>query len=141
MARCWFFLSLIILVGADKPHSEQNMVKVSGTVLGCSGKHKIHIAICDDTIFKGGNPIKKVIKKGAEANNGKMTYSFEVPKGMYTISVFEDENDNGELDMGLFGPKEPSGFFRKFTAWRAPKFEDVRFQLKQDLKGADVDID
>jgi uncharacterized protein (DUF2141 family) len=54
------------------------------------------------------------------------------------LSAFEDVNGNGILDMGTFGPKEPSGFSKAFNAWRAPKFEDVAFTLDRDTANADI---
>jgi uncharacterized protein (DUF2141 family) len=71
---------------------------------------------------------------------GSVAYSFELKPGTYTVSAYEDENENGKIDMGAFGPKEPSGFYRKFTAWRAPKFEDVKFELRSSMNTAHIKI-
>ncbi len=54
------------------------------------------------------------------------------------MSAFEDKNGNGVLDMGVFGPKEPSGFWRPFTAWRKPCFADVASQIDRSLADAQV---
>ena len=67
-------------------------------------------------------------------------FRFDVPPGAWALSAFEDKNDNGVLDMGLFGPKEPSGFWRPFTAWRRPKFDDVAATVTHDSAGADITL-
>ena len=72
----------------------------------------------------GGPTTRRIIKR-SEVRKGKVTYEFHAKPGFYTVAAFEDENDNSKLDLGLFGPKEPAGFFRKFTAWREPTFKDM----------------
>lgn len=134
-------LSRFVLAAPDVA-SQQQLLTVSGKITGCSGEHSIFITLFGDQIFKGGEPVLALLRKGSEVTNGAVTYSFKVKPGVYTVSVFEDENDNQKLDMGmLFGPTEPSGFYRRFTAWRAPKFEDVKFELKADISNADIAID
>jgi hypothetical protein len=49
-------------------------------------------------------------------------------------------NDNGILDMGAFGPKEPSGFWHPFHKWRKPRFEDVAAQIDQNTADADIKL-
>ena len=56
------------------------------------------------------------------------------------MSAFEDLNDNGILDMGFFGPKEPSGFWRPFHAKRKPRFDDVASQIDHAISNADVKL-
>ena len=39
-----------------------------------------------------------------------LTYSLDLPEGEYVVSVFQDSNNDGELNTGTFGmPKEPVG--------------------------------
>src|SRR5205807_5889173 len=56
------------------------------------------------------------------------------PGGRWALSAFEDRNGNGVLDTGLFGPKEPSGFWHPFTGHHKPRFEEVAFVIDQDRK-------
>jgi uncharacterized protein (DUF2141 family) len=56
------------------------------------------------------------------------------------VSAYEDKNGNGVLDMGLFGPKEPSGFWRPFHAWRKPRFDDVAVDVGRDIADANVTL-
>lgn len=65
-------------------------------------------------------------------DNKKAIYTFKnVPDGVYGVSVFHDENDNGKLDVGYFGiPKEPYACSRDAKAtFSAPKWEDAKFLM------------
>jgi len=55
----------------------------------------------------------------------------EVPAGPFAVSVFHDENDNGELDSAAFGiPSEPYGFSADARdLFGPPSFEEARIEL------------
>lgn len=116
----------------------QGGLTVSGSISGCSGRHPVHIMLWDEGIFKGQKPLQKVIRPAKDVKAGKVAFRFKAKPGRYTISSFEDEDANGSLKMGLFGPREPAGFYREFKAWRKPKFEDVGFQLSVDIRNANI---
>src|SRR5580704_3418910 len=86
--------------------------KLSGRVLGSSGKSAVYVALWQaDGFLK--RPVQQVrIEPGAA-----LVFQFEVPAGRWAVSAFEDRNSNGVLDMGWLGPKEPSGFWHPFTGW------------------------
>jgi uncharacterized protein (DUF2141 family) len=45
-----------------------------------------------------------------QPTNTTLIYNLELPTGEYVVSVFQDTNNNGELDTNFFGiPKEPVG--------------------------------
>lgn len=45
-----------------------------------------------------------------QPDNTVLTYSLDLPEGEYALSVFQDKNNNGKLDTGIFGiPSEPVG--------------------------------
>lgn len=52
----------------------------------------------------------------------------DVPYGDYAVKLFQDENDNQKLDIGLMGPKERYGFSNNVMgtfgppAWEKAKF-------------------
>ena len=52
-----------------------------------------------------------------------------VPPGDYAAQVFHDENNNDEVDRGIFGiPKEGVGFSRdSFTGLSSPKWRNATF--------------
>jgi len=60
----------------------------------------------------------------------------DLPSGKYVIALFQDVNDNGKLDTNFLGiPKEPYAFSRSpKSKWRAPRYEEVVFELTQSEK-------
>jgi uncharacterized protein (DUF2141 family) len=106
---------------------------VSGRVTGGSGKHAIFVALWQEDGF-----LKAPVQRARFEAGGATDFHFDVPPGRWALSAFEDVNGNGVLDMGMFGPKEPSGFSKPFTAWRSPKFDDVAFALDRDMANADI---
>ena len=76
-----------------------------------------------NTIREGTSPI----------SDGRSVLSFDdLPYGEYAISVYQDRNDNGKLDTGLFGiPKEPFGFSNDpKMGFGPPKYKDSAFTLQ-----------
>lgn len=80
------------------------------------------------------NSKEKTIKQSAESiENKQVTIEIkDLAAGRYTVKVFQDENNNGKLDTGMFGiPKEPWGLSNNVKAtFGPPKFEDMLFDLK-----------
>jgi uncharacterized protein (DUF2141 family) len=121
---------LILALFAGAPGTFQ----VSGKVTGGSGKHPVLVALWREDGFLKGTPVQRARFEAGTTPE----FHFDVAPGRWALSAFEDVNGNGTLDMGMFGPKEPSGFSKAFNAWRAPKFEDVAFTLDRDTANADI---
>lgn len=110
-------------------------INLSGKVIGGSGKHAIYVALWDAQNFLK-QPVQRVrIEPGAIPS-----FQFQIPAGRWALSAFEDQNDNGVLDMGVFGPKEPSGFWHPFHAWRKPRFDDVAVQVDRDTTSVTIEL-
>lgn len=64
--------------------------------------------------------------------DGSCTAEFNnVPDGIYAISVFHDEDNDGELDTLLGIPKEDTGASNNAPAnFGPPKWEDAKFEVK-----------
>jgi len=108
-------------------------VVLSGKVLGASGKGTVHVALWQAEGFLK-HPTAEV-----HFDPGKTTiFHFDVVPGRYALSAFEDLNRNGILDMGMFGPKEPTGFWRPFQGWHKPRFDEVATQFDGDARGLDI---
>ena len=129
-----FRIALIATLWAAPLHAaDQGTVKLSGKVTGASGKHAIYIALWGEASFLR-HPVQQIrIEPGASPQ-----FTFSVPSGRWALSAYEDMNDNKKLDIGMFGPKEPSGFYRAFHAWRKPRFNDVASDIKTDNANADI---
>jgi uncharacterized protein (DUF2141 family) len=63
-----------------------------------------------------------------QAAAGQVQYVFhDLPPGKYALTVFHDENQNGQLDKNFLGvPKEGYGFSRSTSA-RPPTFDQAAF--------------
>ncbi len=95
----------------------------------------MYVALWDASTF-----LEKPVQQLKFAAGQKPAFEFHVAPGWWAVSAFEDTNENGTLDMGMFGPKEPSGFWRAFHQWRKPRFADVQSSIDRDTPGADIDL-
>jgi uncharacterized protein (DUF2141 family) len=133
----WLSVAVIVVCAAKSAAPAQisasTLVTLSGRVIGGSGKHVIFVALWDADGFLR-HPVQQIrIEPQAEPR-----FQFQIPVGHWALSAFEDENNNGILDMGVFGPKEPTGFWRPFHGWRKPHFEEVAVQIDQSTTGAEI---
>lgn len=61
-----------------------------------------------------------------------LVYSFKgLKQGIYAVSIFQDENENGKLDANFFGiPTEPYGFSNNAKGmFGPPSFKDCQFEI------------
>ncbi|MEM8525544.1 MAG: DUF2141 domain-containing protein [Bacteroidota bacterium] len=123
---CWLFPT------SSTPTSNHSL-KVKVTNLQ-SKKGTIRVGLCNDRT--------QWLSKSFAAQNFKVegqnncTLVFEnIPSGTYAISIYHDENDNSELDLGLLKlPKEPYGFSNNpSTMFGPPSFEEASFQVDNNL--------
>jgi len=78
------------------------------------------------THFKGGK---------SEIKNKKCQITFkDIPQGIYAISVFHDENNNGKMDTNFMGiPKEDYGCSNNAKGFMGPpEWKDAKFELKNN---------
>jgi len=95
----------------------------------------------EGTLFIGiYNSSKTFLKKSLygykqKINDLEIDISFtDIPKGVYAISIYQDENNNGKLDTGLFGiPLELYGFSGDVKGFLGPpSFKECVFQFMKD---------
>jgi uncharacterized protein (DUF2141 family) len=73
-------------------------------------------------------PAQAVASTNAPIKGGVATCVFSGARaGAYAISAFHDENDNGKLDLGLFGPTEGWAASNDARGAFGPTFADARF--------------
>ena len=79
-----------------------------------------------DKSFKG-------ISTKIENNSCEVIFE-NIQEGVYAISMFHDENDNGKMDTNFLGiPKEDYGCSNNATGFMGPpKWEDAKFELKKE---------
>ncbi len=69
-----------------------------------------------------------------EVKYSNVSYQFkDLDPGIYAIRCFQDMNGNQKLDKGLFGPKEPWALTWNKEKRFPPRFEDISFDLREDL--------
>ncbi|MFB9058268.1 DUF2141 domain-containing protein [Mariniflexile ostreae] len=58
----------------------------------------------------------------------------DLPKGVYAISMYHDENSDGICNRNFIGiPKEPYGFSNNIKPkFSAPSYEDCKFSFQKD---------
>jgi uncharacterized protein (DUF2141 family) len=128
-------LAAIALLASGARADPPATVAISGRVLGASGRHAVTVALWTADNFLG-TPTKELkLPPGAD-----LRFRFDVVPGRWAVSAYEDRNDNGILDVGAFGPKEPNGFWRPFHAWRKPRFDDVDLRVDGNLADTTVQL-
>lgn len=115
--------------------AEPAKVRLSGRVLAASGKHAVYVAL-----WRSDHFLERPVRQVRIAPGSATWFQFEVDPGRWALSAFEDRNDDGTLDMGMFGPKEPTGFWRPFSAWHKPKFEEVAVLVARDTADANITL-
>ena len=110
-------------------------VTISGQITGGSGNHPIYVALWDASGF-----LTKPSQQIRLEPHASTQFQFRVSTGFWAVSAYEDENDNGKLDMGFLGPKEPSGFWRAFHGWHKPRFSEVSSTVSADVSNADIKL-
>jgi uncharacterized protein (DUF2141 family) len=130
-AAAWMLAPIIDGTVAAAPET----FRLSGRILGSSGKSVISVAL-----WQADNFLKRPVQQVRIEPEAEPIFHFDVPPGRWAVSAFEDRNGNGILDMGLFGPKEPSGFWRPFTGWRKPRFDEVASLIERDTANADIRV-
>jgi uncharacterized protein (DUF2141 family) len=64
-----------------------------------------------------------------------MKLNVELPEGTYAVAVYQDLNQNAQLDSNVFGiPTEPYGFSNNVRPkLRAPSFDETRFAFFDNM--------
>jgi uncharacterized protein (DUF2141 family) len=77
-----------------------------------------------------------VTAKKLPLNGPELVVDFgDLPAGTYAIKLYQDENENGEIDKSFMGiPTEGYGFSNNGGAFGPSSFEDASFTLDKDLQ-------
>lgn len=123
-------LVLVILVGGFARAQNVSLeVKMDGFK---SDVGKVKVALYDSEEHFLKAPYKALV---ADIRSNSATATFkDVPKGIYAVSVYHDENGNGQLDRNGFGmPTEGYGTSNDAKGFMGPpKYEDAKFIVKSN---------
>jgi uncharacterized protein (DUF2141 family) len=129
---------LIAKVSGKQNKKDEKTYSITITVTHIrSKKGVIRLKFYDDaTRFPHDTGFLRIIVPKDEIVNGTftVTYTGFTSKNM-AVALSDDENNNVELDMGWFFPKEGHAFSDYYhTAFRRPVYEDFDFFLEGDKK-------
>lgn len=108
--------------------AQSQLEVVVKSVKNDSGNIRVGIFSDKDTFLK-----KAVYGKVVKSKSGQTTVVFDdLPPGKYAVSAIHDENENNELDTGLFGiPKEGFGFGNDaMGSFGPPSFEKATITVE-----------
>lgn len=123
-------LSVFSMLGLHAQESINDIVVNVSNV--SSNEGTIAIALYDSA----SNFLKKPLQgQRVAVKDNSCTVTFkDVPEGVYAISLYHDENDNGKMDTNFMHiPKEDYGCSNNAKGFMGPpKWEDAKFELKNE---------
>jgi uncharacterized protein (DUF2141 family) len=130
--RMKYLFLLIITFSIECVYAQHSLeVNISGYE---STQGKLQIALYGDKDdFLNFESSFRNITTTLSIDNTKVVFN-NVPNGIYSIAIFHDLNDNGDLDTNWIGiPKEPIGVSGTGKSrFGPPKFKDCQFELNKD---------
>lgn len=96
------------------------------------GQIEIGVFNTATNFLKKGSAIKNYIVN-VEGHTATFVID-DLPKGEYALSMFHDENSDGECNLNILGiPKEPYGFSNNIKPkFSAPSYKDCMILLDED---------
>jgi uncharacterized protein (DUF2141 family) len=110
--------------------------KITVTITGLrSEKGKLYLSLYNSPEGYPKKASAAVRLSSGPISNGRSTIILDdIPKGIYAIACYHDENNNGKLDTNFFGiPVEGTGASNNArSSWGPPKFRDAKFAVNSD---------
>jgi uncharacterized protein (DUF2141 family) len=120
---------LIVIPGWLSAQDIKGKVIVEVTNLETS-EGQILLSVYDSDVGFPGDEDEAVMKMIIEIGEKECQAEFELPPGIYAISLAHDINNNMEVDTNFLGiPKEPLGM-SNYPDMARPKFDKAKFELK-----------
>lgn len=105
-------------------------VKVDGIIKG-KGNLEISVFNSEDTWLE--KPVKKLVVDLSDIDGNEFEIT-DIVRGNYGISVVQDENKNGDIDMGFMGPEEGYGFSNNPSSRFGPaSFKEALMAIDSDM--------
>jgi uncharacterized protein (DUF2141 family) len=132
MFRTILVFALVVFTAVHAGHT------LSGTVSGCGKTGTVFVAVFDEDAWDAEMPLWHV-ELDPPKSGSTLRFSFaNIPSGEYAVFAFQDEDYNGTLNLGLFGPTEPWGTYRHVSV--IPTFSAMAFKLSGDRTGIKIKI-
>lgn len=92
-----------------------------------SDKGDLLVAVYDKEEHFNANTHWVAVKKVKVAGTTMSLNFVDFPSGSYAIKLFQDENQNGQIDLSTMGiPTEPYGFSNNGGVFGPPSFNDAK---------------
>ena len=142
-------ISILIILVSTKLYASDNpvqkdSVQVNETVVMIRAVSKdtpgpllVYLYNAKDNWLK----VEQAYRKAVLKNQAKAEYRWvlkDLPAGEYAVQVVHDEDKNGSLTMGLFGPSESVGV-SKYVPSFIPRFDKAKF--KHNGQGTVVSVE
>ena len=124
---CFVLIGSVFSLLAQDKSSNKLTIEITG-IEKKQGNVLIAVFNTEDDFLK-----KPMLKKVAKVEGNTVKVDFEgIANGTYAFSLFQDLNENMELDKGTFGiPSEPYAFSNNASGFMGPaSFEDSSFKLE-----------
>ncbi|CAG0933239.1 hypothetical protein RHDC3_02494 [Rhodocyclaceae bacterium] len=121
--------TLLLLLEASQASAETLTVSVTG-LRGVKGT--LFVTVWNDEARFLKDVRHAAARRVVPVSGPEMTVVVEgLPRGVYAVTAFQDENGNGELDRSFIGlPKEPVGASNDARGMMGPpKFKAAAFEL------------
>lgn len=95
------------------------------------GEGSVNVALFRTAEEFTDDPYKTLRQKIKTGQSGASLSFKDIQPGTYAIAVYQDLNDNGELDTNFVGiPKEPYGFSNNYRpTMSSPSFNKAKFEI------------
>jgi uncharacterized protein (DUF2141 family) len=117
-----------IITDAPKPAPAKVVIRMTD-IRNASGSLKLGL-YKDEPSFEAEKPLlQKTVTKTA-ISGGVVVCDMYVEPGTYGIALLDDENNDGEMDYGIFLPDEGFGFSNYYhTGLSKPKLKNFTFTV------------
>jgi uncharacterized protein (DUF2141 family) len=132
-ARGALWAALILALDLPPPTHAQAPARLSVTVSGVrndNGSVRCGLYSSANGFREPGREVRGAV---AHIKNGQATCQFSgIPAGTYAVAVFHAENNETQMETGLFGkPKQGYGFSRNpSSTFGPPGFDSAAFEYK-----------
>jgi uncharacterized protein (DUF2141 family) len=136
---CIFMVTfLVLLIASTSPAASESagdlIVNISGFP-SSDGFAMVTLSNSEES-YEGGQTVAVAKAKARVVDQKAQVIFTNLPYGGYGVSLYHDENTNGEMDKNLMGiPKEVYGFSNNAKGFFGkPSYKDVVFQLNSPEK-------
>jgi uncharacterized protein (DUF2141 family) len=121
------FACIFVMIGVSV-FSQSMSVKIRG-IEKVTGNMMVALYNSSETFLK-----KPLLSKKIEVTCDSLMFKFDgLSAGKYALSMYQDENNNNQLDLGQMGiPTEKYGFSNNPFLFGKPDFETCMFSFDKD---------